>query len=312
MSKKPDVEISEVGLRDGLQSLAEVLPTETKKAWITAEAAAGVREIEVCSFVPPKLLPQFADAEEVVAHARTIPSLSVVALVPNLKGAERAMAAGVHKVSFTLSVSLSHSLANVRKTPDEQLAEFSRIVELRNATSPKTWLSAGLSTVFGCTYEGEVSEAAVRRLAVALAEAGADDITLADTVGYANPAQIKRIVTAVKADVGAKLAAAHLHDTRGLGLANACAVLDCGVTGLDASLGGLGGCPYAPGASGNIVTEDLAFMLEAMGLNTGIDIERLLVVRRQIVEALPGVPFHGAIARAGLPIGEAKATVCAA
>jgi hydroxymethylglutaryl-CoA lyase len=308
----PEIEITEVGPRDGLQSIDVILPTEAKQAWISAEAAAGVREIEVCSFVPAKLLPQFADAEPVVAHARTVPDLTTVALVPNLKGAKRAMEAGVHKVSFTLSVSHSHSLANVRKTPDEQLAEFRSIVEHRNAVAPGTWLSAGLSTAFGCTYEGAVSESAVRRLALALVEAGADDITLADTVGYANPAQIKRVFTAVKGDVGAKLAAAHLHDTRGLGLANACAVLDCGVTGLDASLGGIGGCPYAPGASGNIVMEDLVFMLEAMGLRTGIDLERLLAVRRQVVEALPGVPFHGALARAGLPRRTPKGDIRAA
>lgn len=307
MTSKPDVEITEVGPRDGLQSIDAILPTEAKKAWIGAEAAAGVREIEVCSFVPPKLLPQFADADAVVAQARAIPGLTTVALVPNLKGAERAMAAGVHKVSFTLSVSQSHSLANVRKTPDEQLAEFRRIVAHRNAAAPSTFLSAGLSTAFGCTIEGAVPETAVRRLAVALVEAGADDITLADTVGYANPAQIKRLFKAVLSDVGRKLAAAHLHDTRGLGLANACAVLDCGVTGLDASLGGLGGCPYAPGASGNIVTEDLVFMLEAMGLRTGIDLKALLAVRRQLVESLPDVPFFGAIAKAGLPRRTPKA-----
>ncbi len=303
-----DVEISEVGPRDGLQNTKQFMPTEAKKAWITAEAAAGVREIEVCSFVPPKLLPQFADANEVVAHALTIPGLAVAALIPNLKGAERAVAAGVHKLSFTISVSRAHSLNNVRKTPDEQLEEFRRIVTFLK-TQPenrRAFLSGGLSTVFGCTLEGNIDEREVVRLAVALAEAGADDVSLADTVGYANPAQIKRVFSAVRREIGEKLTSAHLHNTRGLGLANAVAALECGVKTLDSSLGGLGGCPYAPGASGNIVSEDLVFMLEAMGLRTGIDLDKLLAVRRIIEEALPDAELYGNLAVAGLPKGFAR------
>ena len=303
-----DVEISEVGPRDGLQNTKQFMPTEAKRAWITAEAAAGVREIEVCSFVPPKLLPQFADANEVVAHALTIPGLAVAALIPNLKGAERAVAAGVHKLSFTISVSRAHSLNNVRKTPDEQLEEFRRIVTFLK-TQPenrRAFLSGGLSTVFGCTLEGNIDEREVVRLAVALAEAGADDVSLADTVGYANPAQIKRVFSAVRREIGEKLTSAHLHNTRGLGLANAVAALECGVKTLDSSLGGLGGCPYAPGASGNIVTEDLVFMLEAMGLRTGIDLDKLLAVRRIIEEALPDAELYGNLAVAGLPKGFAR------
>jgi len=304
-----DVEISEVGPRDGLQNTKAFMPTEAKKAWISAEAAAGVREIEVCSFVPPKLLPQFVDAAEVVAHALTIPGLAVAALIPNLKGAERAVAAGVHKLSFTISVSRAHSLSNVRKTPEEQLEEFRRIVAFLK-TQPKekrAFLSGGLSTVFGCTLEGRIDEREVVRLAVALAEAGADDVSLADTVGYANPAQIKRVFTAVRREIGDTLTSAHLHNTRGLGLANAAAALECGIKTLDSSLGGLGGCPYAPGASGNIVTEDLVFMLEAMGLRTGIDLEKLLGVRRILEEALPGAELFGNLALAGLPKGFARA-----
>lgn len=304
-----DVEISEVGPRDGLQNTKQFMPTEAKKAWISAEAAAGVREIEVCSFVPPKLIPQFSDAMEVVAHALTIPGLSVAALIPNLKGAERGVEAGVHKLSFPLSVSKGHSLSNVRKTPDEQLAEFRRIAEFLRALpkEKRPALSGGLSTAFGCTIDGPVEEKEVIRLAVGLVEAGADDVGLADTVGYANPAQIKRLFTAVRREIGDKLAGAHLHNTRGLGLANAAAALETGIKTLDSSLGGLGGCPYAPGASGNVVTEDLVFMLEAMGLRTGIDLDRLLGVRRQIETALPGAEFHGNLAMAGLPKGFGKA-----
>jgi hydroxymethylglutaryl-CoA lyase len=299
-----DIEVSEVGPRDGLQNTKVIMPTAAKQAWIAAEAEAGVREIEVCSFVSPKLIPQFADAGEVVAHALTIPGLAVAALAPNLKGAERAIQAGVHKISFTLSVSRSHSLANVRKTPDEQLAEFGRVVAARNAsTGAKPLLSAGLSTAFGCTIEGNVAESEVVRLAVGLAAAGADDVGLADTVGYANPVQVKRLVRAVKAAIGDKLTGVHLHNTRGLGLANAIAAIEEGIRTIDSSLGGLGGCPYAPGASGNIVTEDLVFMLEAMGLHTGIDLDRLLAVRAQIEQALPGAELHGHLAHAGAPKG---------
>jgi len=302
------IEVTEVGPRDGLQNLREVQATAFKTEWIRREAAAGVREIEVCSFVPPKLLPQFADANDVVAAALAVPGLTVTALVPNLKGAENAIAAGVRRLSFTLSVSRTHSLANVRKTPDEQLAEFARIVRHRDATAPGVLISGGLSTVFGCTYEGAVADGEVRRLAEGLAAAGADDLSLADTVGYADPKAVKRIVAAVRGDVGAKLAAIHLHDTRGLALANAVAAVEAGLTTLDASLGGLGGCPYAPGAAGNVATEDLVFLLESLGLRTGIDLEALLDVRRWLADALPAAPLHGTLSRAGLPKGWRAAT----
>jgi len=300
-----DVEISEVGPRDGLQNAGQLMPTAAKKAWISAEAAAGVGEIEVCSFVPPKLFPQFADAEDVVAHALAIPGLTVAALVPNLKGAERAVAVGVRKLSFTLSVSRSHSLANVRRTPDEQLDEFRRIAAFRDALpeARRPLLSVGLSTAFGCTLEGPVRQTEVCRLAAGLAAAGADDLALSDTVGYADPAQVRRLVRAVQAEVGGKLAAAHFHDTRGLGLANVAAALELGIRTFDSSLGGLGGCPFAPGASGNVVTEDLVYMLEAMGLGTGIDLEALIRVRHIVEEALPGEPLHGHLALAGVPKG---------
>lgn len=298
------IEVSEVGPRDGLQILKRFVPTEVKKRWIAAEAAAGVREIEVCSFVPPKLVPQFVDADEVVAFARTIPGLAVAVLVPNLKGAERAVAAKAHKLSLTISVSRGHSLANVRKTPEEQIGELRRIVELARAqpADGRPQVSAGLSTVFGCSIEGRVSEDAVERLAVMAMEAGADDLGLADTVGYANPAQITRVFKRVRRAVGDKVVlGAHLHDTFGLGLANAAAALDCGVTTLDSSLAGIGGCPYAPGASGNIATEDLCYMLESMGFTTGIDLDRLLEVRAELAQGLPDVTLHGRVGATGLP-----------
>lgn len=300
-----DIEISEVGPRDGLQNTATFMPTAAKQAWITAEAAAGVREIEVCSFVPAKLIPQFADADAVVHHARAIDGLTVAALVPNFKGAERAIAAGVHKLAFTLSVSRSHSLANVRRTPEQQLDELKRIVALcASLPEPnRPAVAVGLSTAFGCTLEGRIAETEVCRLAEAVIAAGADELALSDTVGYADPAQVRRLCGAVGTITGPIPLGAHLHDTRGLGLANALAALEAGVKTLDASLGGLGGCPFAPGASGNIATEDLVFMLEAMGLSTGIDLDRLLAARRVLAEGLPDAALHGHIARAGLPKG---------
>lgn len=298
-----DVEISEVGPRDGLQIVKTVMPSQDKLAWITAEADAGVREIEVCSFVSPKLVPQMADAQTVAAGALAIEGLAVAALVANLKGAERAAASGVHKVTLTVSASRAHSLNNVRKTPDEQVEEFRRIVALRDGlpADGRFALAAGVSTAFGCTLQGAVDEAEVVRLAAALAEAGADEISLADTVGYANPAQVRRLVRKVRAVAGKLPMAGHFHDTRGLGLANVLAAYDEGVRLFDASLGGLGGCPWAPGASGNVVTEDVVFMFEAMGVYTGINLDRLIDTRRRLEAMLPSETFRGSVAAAGPP-----------
>lgn len=293
--------ISEVGPRDGLQSTSRIMPLEAKQAWIAAEAAAGVREIEVGSFVPPALLPQMADTAELVAFARTIPGLRVVTLVPNARGAARAAAAGVHGMSIPFSMSETHSIRNVRKSHPEMIAEIRAVADI--AQDAGIDFAVGLSTAFGCTIEGAVPEATVERLAVAAVEAGAQELSLSDTTGYADPAQVRRLVRRVKAAVGAdKLTTLHLHNTRGLGLANALAGLDEGITTLDASLGGIGGCPFAPGASGNIVTEDLVFMLQAMGFETGIDLDKLLKVRDIVSTALPGEPLYGFTPDAGLPL----------
>jgi hydroxymethylglutaryl-CoA lyase len=293
--------ISEVGPRDGLQSIDRIMPLEAKKAWIAAEAAAGVREVEVGSFVPPALLPQMADTATLVAFARTIPNLNVVALVPNAKGAERAVAAGVHGMSLPFSMSETHSLKNVRKDHPAMLAEIAAIAKIARAGG--VHFAVGLATAFGCTIEGAIAEDQVVRLAEAAVEAGAQELGLSDTTGYADPAQLKRLVRKVRAVAGDRLTTLHLHNTRGLGLTNALAGLEEGITTLDASLGGLGGCPFAPGASGNIVTEDLAFMLHAMGYDTGIDLERLLQVRAILAQALPGEPLYGFTPDAGLPLG---------
>jgi hydroxymethylglutaryl-CoA lyase len=298
--------VSEVGPRDGLQSIETVMPLAAKKAWITAEAAAGVTEIEVGSFVPAKVLPQLADTAAVVAHARTIRGLTVAVLVPNLKGAEAAVAAGVHKMTVPLSVSQSHSLRNVRRSHAQMLEEVTQIAALVRSLPQdrRPRLEGGLSTAFGCTIEGMVRADEVVRLAELLMNAGCDEVGLSDTSGYANPTQVKMLVKRVRAAVGEHaLSGLHLHNTRGVGLANVLAGLEVGITTFDSSLGGLGGCPFAPGASGNLVTEDLVFMLEAMGLSTGIDLCRLLEVRRILSAALPNETLYGFTAEAGLPLG---------
>lgn len=307
--KAVDVIISEVGPRDGLQSINAIMPTAAKKAWITAEAAAGVREIEVGSFVPAKILPQLADTAELVAHGRSIPGLVVAVLVPNRKGAENAIAAKAHKITIPLSVSETHSLRNVRRTHAQMLDEVREIAALIRAlpADERPHFEGGLSTAFGCTLEGAIPERQILDLARALMDAGCDEVGLSDTTGYADPRQVKHLLRAVRAEVGAEACTGiHLHNTRGLGLANVLAALDEGVTTVDSSLGGLGGCPFAPGASGNIVTEDLVFMLEAMGLRTGIDAEQLMRVRTIVSDALPGEPLYGFTPDAGLPLDYAE------
>jgi hydroxymethylglutaryl-CoA lyase len=299
MSPTPSVLISEVGPRDGLQSVAAVMPTAAKCLWIDAMAAAGVQEMEVASFVPQRLLPQMADAEAVVAHAVQRPGLTVMALAPNLRGAERALAAGAHKLTVPVSASQAHSLANVRKPREAMVQELARIAEACRAAGVR--LEAGISTAFGCTLQGAVSEDEVIALAAACARAGADEVGLSDTTGMAHPAQVRRLFRALRHELGDRAGAAHLHNTRGLGLANCLAAYEEGVRTFDASLAGLGGCPYAPGASGNVVTEDLVFMFEAMGIHTGIDLARLIASREALRHGLPGEPLHGMVAEAGIP-----------
>ena len=282
------------------------MPTAAKKRWIEAQAAAGCREIEVGSFVPESVLPQLADTAEIVAFARGIDGLTVAALVPNLKGAENALRAGAHKISIPFSVSETHSLKNVKRSHEQMFAEVRSIAALvaDQPEDARPHFEAGLSTAFGCTIEGPIDEDLVVRSAERLIDCGCAEVGLSDTTGYANPAQVRRLIRRVRAAVGdERLTGVHLHNTRGLGLANALAAIEEGITTLDSSLGGLGGCPFAPGASGNIVTEDLVFMLESMGLDTGIDLEALLAVRDIVREALPGEPLYGFLPDAGLPLG---------
>jgi len=303
----PQVLISEVGPRDGLQSVSRTMPTADKRAWIAALYAAGLREIEVGSFVPPGLLPQMADTADIVRHAAALPGLTVMALVPNRRGAEAALAAGVHKLTVPVSASEAHSLANVRKTRAQMIDELRRIVELRDERAPAVKVEAGISTAFGCTIQGRVDEDDVVWVAEQAVAAGVGEAGLSDTTGMANPAQVRRLFNRVRAAIGDKTGAAHMHNTRGLGLANCLAAYDVGVRSFDASLGGLGGCPYAPGASGNVVTEDLVFMFEAMGISTGVDLEKLIAAREPLKRGLPGEPLYGMTPEAGLPKGFAHA-----
>ena len=293
------VHICEVGPRDGLQNAKHLMPTEAKKAWISALAAAGVEEIEVGSFVPPKLIPAMADTGEVVQYARTLPGVKVVALAPNLKGFQRALEAGAHKVTFPVSASRLHSESNVRMTPEQMVEEVRKCARYPH---PGVEIEGAVSTAFGCTMQGDVPEDDVVRIAAKLAEF-CDGVALADTVGYANPAQIRRVFRRVKNEIGAKLEAAHLHNTRGLGLANALAAYEEGVRHFDSSMGGLGGCPFAPGASGNVITEDLVFMFESMGVPTGISLEQLFLAREVLVKGIPEEPIYGHTPLAGLPKG---------
>ena len=297
-----DILVSEVGPRDGLQSVEATMPTAVKHRWITALADAGLREIEVASFVSAKRLPQMADAAEVVARALEIPNLNVLALVPNVTGARNAIAAGARALSMPISASRAHSESNVGMSPEQALRQVAAIAELRTQTTDFHF-EVGVSTAFGCTVEGPVSEDWVIELAVTAAHNGADSVGLSDTTGYANPAQVRRLFTRLQAELGDRAGGAHLHNTRGQGLANVTAALDVGVTTFDSSQAGLGGCPYAPGASGNIVTEDLVYLLESMGLRTGVDLEALIAARSVIAEGLPGENLYGHVPDAGLPKG---------
>lgn len=295
--------VREVGLRDGLQMVKTILSTERKLEWCRKEAAAGVKHFEVTSFVPAHVVAQFADAPEVAKGTLSVSGIEAAALVPNLKGAQRAFDIGVPKINYVLSASEQHNLANVRRTTDESIEGFRSIIAERDSRGLKgeVIVGVGIATSFGCTIQGAVPEKRVIEVAEALAEAGAEEISLADTVGYGNPGQVRRLFGAVARVVGGIPLAAHFHDTRGLGIANVSAAVEAGVRRFDASLAGLGGCPFAPGATGNIDTEDTTFLLEELGFDTGIDIEKLIAVRNDVEPWLPNERFFGMVARAGLP-----------
>lgn len=295
--------IREVGLRDGLQLVTEDLSTEHKIEWMAAAAAAGVREIEVTSFVPTRTFPIFADAAHIAQAALEIPDVVASALVVNLRGAEDAFRSGLRHVNYVISASEAHSRANARRTTAEAVTEFGRIVALRDelGLADTVEFSCGIATAFGCSLQGDVALDDVLGLALEFSALGAAEIMLADTVGYAAPGQVERAFGQLRDRLPTARLSAHFHDTRGLGLANVAAALRTGIVRFDASIGGLGGCPYAPGATGNVNIEDVVFLLESEGFSTAIDIDRLLVLRRKVERWLPNQRFSGAIARAGLP-----------
>jgi hydroxymethylglutaryl-CoA lyase len=298
-----DIQIVEVGPRDGLQIAKAIMPTHLKKRWIEQAVAAGLTEIEVCSFVPAKVVPGMQDAPEITRFAASVPGLTVAALIPNAKGGAAAIAAGAHKVSMPISVSKSHNQANLRKTHEQSLDELRAVAAMARdmPADRRPRIEVGLATSFGCSIEGAVPHDEVLRLAEKVLAAGAESVTASDTIGIGNPAQVRRLFTALFTAFGKERAnSAHFHDTRGQGLANVLAALDAGVTSFDACLAGLGGCPFAPGASGNVCTEDVVWMLEEMGLKTGIDLAKLLEIRKVLAEGLPGERLNGHVAEAGL------------
>lgn len=295
------IRICEVGPRDGLQIARGEMGLDTRLQWIRMMAAAGVREIEVGSFVSPRLVPQMAQTGLLLPQVLKIDGLTVCALACNLKGAIAAYEAGAHVIAIPVSVSDTHSRANVNKSTQGQVEAVAAVVDWLRAQPRAVRVDVALATAFGCSLEGSVPVTRVAEVGRALAQVGVDELSLADTVGYAHPGSVRAAVRATQDAVGARLTKLHLHDTMGLGLANALAGLDEGIRAFDACLGGLGGCPFAPGASGNIVTEDLVFMLQSMGYDCGIDLPALIAARAPLAAALPEEPLRGGVALAGLP-----------
>jgi hydroxymethylglutaryl-CoA lyase len=293
--------LREVGLRDGLQLVKKLPSTEAKQRWVRDEYASGVRHFEVGSFLPAKTFPQFVDVRDVIATVASLPGAHGIALTLNERGVNEALASGVAEVATVVSATEEHSQANANRSRDSAVANVKRLCELRDASSHRPIVNAAISMALGCSIVGPVDPKEVIRLAEKLYEAGVDMVAVADTVGYAGPKQVGELTKAVVKIAGSKPVCVHLHDTRGMGIANASAALDAGARVLDGSLGGLGGCPFAPGATGNVVFEDLVFLCESKGFSTGIDIDRLVAVRSILKAEMPGEQLYGGLARAGLP-----------
>jgi len=295
--------LREVGLRDGLQLVKTFPSTDAKRRWISDEYAAGVRHFEVGSFLPAKSFPQFVDVRDIITSVAALPGAHGIALVLNERGANEALESGVPEIASVVSATEEHSQANARRSRESAIANIRRLCELRDAGAHKPIVHAAISMALGCSISGAVDPNDVIRLAEKCFEAGADAVGIADTVGYAGPKQVGELTEAAVKLAGAKPICVHLHDTRGMGIANASAALDAGARILDGSLGGLGGCPFAPGATGNVVFEDLVFLCESKGFVTGIDIGKLIAVRAILRSEMPDEPLYGGLARAGLPGG---------
>ena len=301
------VVLREVGLRDGLQLVKTFPSTEAKRRWLAEEHAAGVRHFEVGSFLPAKTFAQFADVREMVRAVAALPGAHGVALVLNERGVNEALESGVGEIASVVSATEEHSQANARRSRESAIANIRRLCELRDAAAHGPIVHAAISMALGCSIAGAVDPNEVLRLVEKCLEAGVDAVGIADTVGYAGPKQVGDLTKAAVRLAGRKPICVHLHDTRGMGIANASAALDAGARVLDGSLGGLGGCPFAPGATGNVVFEDLVFLCESKGFETGIDIEKLVAVRAILREEMPNEPLFGGLARAGLPCRTARA-----
>ena len=284
--------IREVGLRDGLQLIRSQLATSTKAEWISQQVKSGFGEMEVTSFVPAHILPQFFDATEVLSMASCLDGLCPSVLVPNLRGGKLALGAGAKKINFVISVSEAHNQANVRCTTEKSFQMLEELI-LESKEEQNVSVTGALSTSFGCSIEGDIKQHKVVRFAERMARLGVQEINLADTVGYASPLSVKNMFADIQSAVGEIPLAAHFHDTRGLGLANIFAAFEVGITRFDSCLGGLGGCPFAPGASGNVNTEDTVGMFHSMGIDTGVDIEKLIEVRRLLETWLPNEKLGG-------------------
>ena len=299
--------LREVGLRDGLQLVKRIPSTEAKQRWVREEYGAGVRHFEVGSFLPAKTFPQFVDVRDVIQTVASLPGAHGIALTLNERGVNEALASGVAEVATVVSATEEHSQANANRSRDSAVANVKRLCELRDASSHRPIVNAAISMALGCSIVGAVDPNEVIKIAEKLFEAGVDMVAVADTVGYAGPKRVGELTAAVVKIAGSKPVCIHLHDTRGMGIANASAALDAGARVLDGSLGGLGGCPFAPGATGNVVFEDLVFLCESKGFATGIDIEKLVAVRSILKSEMPGEQLYGGMARAGLPCGTARA-----
>jgi hydroxymethylglutaryl-CoA lyase len=297
------VSLREVGLRDGLQLVKSFPSTSAKQRWIRDEYAAGVRHFEVGSFLPAKTFPQFADVRDIVKTIAELPGAHGVALALNERGVNEALASGVAEIASVVSATEEHSRANANRSRESAIANVKRLCELRDASAHKPIVNAAISMALGCSITGPVDPNEVVRLVEKCLEAGVDFVAIADTVGYVGPRQVGELTKAVVRLAGSKPVCVHLHDTRGMGIANASAALDAGARVLDGSLGGLGGCPFAPGATGNVVFEDLVFLCESKGFPTGIDLEKLIAVRSILRTEMPDEALYGGLARAGLPCG---------
>ena len=293
--QRPHVSITEVGTRDGFQSERELIPSAVKAGIIDALIEAGVRHVEATSFVSPRAVPQLADAHETLSQLRRRDQACIHALAPNARGAERALGAGVDEIVCFVSASETHNRANLNASIDESLAKLTDVVSVARG---KAQLRGAVACAFGCPFEGEVPVAAAMRVIEAYAKLGFTRLTLGDTTGMATPPTVARLVEAARARFPELPIALHFHNTRGVGLANVMVGLDLGIFEYESSIAGLGGCPFAPGATGNICTEDLVYLLEESGFDTGIDLDALIEVARH-VEGVIGRPLPGQVMKAG-------------